>query len=105
MLSSFHMEPYQSDEIKPFLGNNCGAWSLNFEHHSKDASSSVDIYIYSSLNCSVGIFCRYNHWARASPWLTGSNPRDNIMPIDGDNGFFPTTGNELVSFSLSLVPL
>lgn len=38
---------------------------------------------------------KYNHWARASPWLTGSNPRDNIMPIDGDNGFFPTTGNEL----------
>ncbi|XP_059433882.1 probable helicase MAGATAMA 3 isoform X1 [Corylus avellana] len=38
---------------------------------------------------------KYNHWARASPWLTSSNPRDNIMPIDGDNGFFPTTGNEL----------
>ncbi|KAG6711208.1 hypothetical protein I3842_05G042000 [Carya illinoinensis] len=38
---------------------------------------------------------KYNHWARASPWLTGSNPRDNIMPIDGDDGFFPTTGNEL----------
>ncbi|XP_062178098.1 probable helicase MAGATAMA 3 isoform X2 [Alnus glutinosa] len=38
---------------------------------------------------------KYNYWARASPWLTGSNPRDNIMPIDGDNGFFPTTGNEL----------
>ncbi|XP_041011568.1 probable helicase MAGATAMA 3 isoform X3 [Juglans microcarpa x Juglans regia] len=38
---------------------------------------------------------KYNHWARASPWLTGNNPRDNIMPIDGDDGFFPTTGNEL----------
>ncbi|XP_035540591.1 probable helicase MAGATAMA 3 isoform X4 [Juglans regia] len=38
---------------------------------------------------------KYNHWALASPWLTGNNPRDNIMPIDGDDGFFPTTGNEL----------
>jgi len=27
------------------------------------------------------------------------------MPIDGDNGFFPTTGNELVGFSLSHVLL
>lgn len=42
---------------------------------------------------------------RASPWLTGNNPRDNIMPIDGDDGFFPTTGNELVSSSVFLVPL
>uniref|UniRef100_A0A2P2LL90 Uncharacterized protein MANES_09G064900 n=1 Tax=Rhizophora mucronata TaxID=61149 RepID=A0A2P2LL90_RHIMU len=38
---------------------------------------------------------KYNHWARASPWLTGSNPRDLIMPRDGDNGYFPSTGNEL----------
>ncbi|KAB1206980.1 putative helicase MAGATAMA 3 [Morella rubra] len=38
---------------------------------------------------------KYNHWARASPWLTGSNPRDTIMPVNGDDGFFPTTGNEL----------
>ncbi|KAH9752045.1 putative helicase MAGATAMA 3 [Citrus sinensis] len=38
---------------------------------------------------------KYNHWGRASPWLVGANPRDNIMPIDGDDGFFPTTGNEL----------
>ncbi|KAI7747676.1 hypothetical protein M8C21_029014 [Ambrosia artemisiifolia] len=34
-------------------------------------------------------------WAIASPWLTGINPRDAKMPIDGDDGFFPTTGNDL----------
>ncbi|XP_025013172.1 probable helicase MAGATAMA 3 isoform X2 [Ricinus communis] len=38
---------------------------------------------------------KYNHWARASPWMIGNNPRDNIMPKDGDDGYFPTTGNEL----------
>ncbi|XP_039140308.1 probable helicase MAGATAMA 3 [Dioscorea cayenensis subsp. rotundata] len=37
---------------------------------------------------------KYYHWTKASPWLTGVNPRDMIMPIDGDDGFFPT-GNEL----------
>ncbi|XP_010548919.1 PREDICTED: probable helicase MAGATAMA 3 [Tarenaya hassleriana] len=35
------------------------------------------------------------HWKQASPWLFGGNPRDAIMPVDGDDGFFPTTGNEL----------
>ncbi|KAK3144776.1 hypothetical protein QOZ80_4AG0317720 [Eleusine coracana subsp. coracana] len=34
------------------------------------------------------------HWMKASPWLFGGNPRDQIMPIDGDDGFYPT-GNEL----------
>ncbi|KAJ4847368.1 putative helicase MAGATAMA 3 [Turnera subulata] len=38
---------------------------------------------------------KHNHWTRASPWLTGNNPRDMIMPTDGDDGFFPTTGNDL----------
>ncbi|XP_017970760.1 PREDICTED: probable helicase MAGATAMA 3 isoform X2 [Theobroma cacao] len=38
---------------------------------------------------------KYKHWGWASPWLMGTNPRDIIMPIDGDDGFFPTTGNEL----------
>ncbi|KAK1274911.1 putative helicase MAGATAMA 3 [Acorus gramineus] len=38
---------------------------------------------------------RYHHWIMASPWLTNSNPRDEIMPIDGDDGFFPSSGNEL----------
>lgn len=39
---------------------------------------------------------RYNQWAKASPWLSGLNPRDMIMPVDGDDGFFPTSGNEMV---------
>ncbi|KAH7518206.1 probable helicase MAGATAMA 3 isoform X2 [Ziziphus jujuba] len=38
---------------------------------------------------------KINHWGRAAPWLSGSNPRDDVMPVDGDDGFFPTTGNEL----------
>ncbi|KAL2454450.1 putative helicase MAGATAMA 3 [Abeliophyllum distichum] len=38
---------------------------------------------------------KYNHWERASPWLIGMNPRDTVMPINGDDGFFPTSGNEL----------
>ncbi|PKI50261.1 probable helicase MAGATAMA 3 [Punica granatum] len=38
---------------------------------------------------------KYIQWGQASPWLSGVNPRDEIMPIDGDDGFFPTTGNEL----------
>ncbi|RRT60391.1 hypothetical protein B296_00045009 [Ensete ventricosum] len=37
---------------------------------------------------------RYCHWKNASPWLSGANPRDLIMPVDGDDGFYPT-GNEL----------
>ncbi|RYR17418.1 hypothetical protein Ahy_B03g062170 isoform A [Arachis hypogaea] len=35
------------------------------------------------------------HWGLASPWLNSVNPRDSLMPKDGDDGFFPTTGNEL----------
>ncbi|XP_058765700.1 probable helicase MAGATAMA 3 isoform X2 [Vicia villosa] len=35
------------------------------------------------------------HWKLASPWLHSVNPRDSLMPKDGDDGFFPTTGNEL----------
>ncbi|KAK6253995.1 hypothetical protein QUC31_015715 [Theobroma cacao] len=45
---------------------------------------------------------KYKHWGWASPWLMGTNPRDIIMPIDGDDGFFPTTGNELVGLSLAI---
>ncbi|KAK3142623.1 hypothetical protein QOZ80_4BG0349090 [Eleusine coracana subsp. coracana] len=37
---------------------------------------------------------KHAHWMKASPWLFGGNPRDQIMPIDGDDGFYPT-GNEL----------
>lgn len=43
------------------------------------------------------VYFRMNHWLKASPWLTGINPRDAKMPKDGDDGFFPTTGNDLVS--------
>lgn len=38
---------------------------------------------------------KYNQWQKASPWLSGTNPRDAKMPQNGDDGFFPTTGNEL----------
>ncbi|CAN6438865.1 unnamed protein product [Victoria cruziana] len=38
---------------------------------------------------------KYVNWVKASPWLTGTNPRDEIMPEDGDDGFFPITGNDL----------
>lgn len=38
---------------------------------------------------------KQRHWRLASPWLHGINPRDSLMPKDGDDGFFPTTGNEL----------
>ncbi|XP_050228879.1 probable helicase MAGATAMA 3 [Mercurialis annua] len=49
------------------------------------------------INCgpTLPIQEKYNHWARASPWMAGINPRDQNMPIDGDDGYFPTTGNEL----------
>ncbi|KAM0870160.1 hypothetical protein ACQ4PT_040201 [Festuca glaucescens] len=34
------------------------------------------------------------NWMKASPWLIGANPQDLIMPVDGDDGFYPT-GNDL----------
>ncbi|KAG2262620.1 hypothetical protein Bca52824_069699 [Brassica carinata] len=37
-----------------------------------------------------------NHWAQASPWVLSVNPRDAIMPEDGDDGLFPTSGNDMV---------
>ncbi|KAJ0266368.1 DNA2/NAM7 helicase-like [Hirschfeldia incana] len=36
-----------------------------------------------------------NHWAQASPWSLSVNPRDAIMPEDGDDGCFPTSGNDM----------
>ncbi|AQK62916.1 putative helicase MAGATAMA 3 [Zea mays] len=42
------------------------------------------------------------HWIKASPWLLGANPRDLIMPVDGDDGFYPT-GNELVLFYIGIL--
>ncbi|EPS61531.1 hypothetical protein M569_13264, partial [Genlisea aurea] len=41
------------------------------------------------------MYSRYEHWLKASPWLTGISPRDKIGPKNGDDGFFPTTGIEL----------
>ncbi len=48
------------------------------------------------------MFTRYKHWERASPWLVGANPRDLVMPVDGDDGFFPTSGNEMVGINLAI---
>lgn len=60
---------------------------------------SFNIFIPPWVNLSLSnpLVCRYNHWALASPWILGVNPRDAIMPEDGDDGFFPTSGNEMVS--------
>ncbi|GAB2275183.1 hypothetical protein Dimus_009945 [Dionaea muscipula] len=38
---------------------------------------------------------KYLLWVKASPWLKGANPRDVNMPVNGDDGFFPVTGNDL----------
>lgn len=39
-----------------------------------------------------------DNWIKASPWLNQSvNPRDLIMPTDGDDGFFPASANQFVS--------
>jgi senataxin len=38
------------------------------------------------------------HWIKASPWIGQRvNPRDLNMPVDGDDGFFPTSGSQFVS--------
>lgn len=61
--------------------------------------SSIDVFLMMHLVLvNRLIFFRIKHWTKASPWLTGINPRDAKMPKDGDDGFFPTTGNELVSY-------
>lgn len=56
-----------------------------------------------ALALNIVKFCRYVMWGQASPWLTGINPRDEIVPKDGDDGVFPTTGNELVSLRLAIL--
>ena len=53
-----------------------------------------------NLTVEFSILYRYNHWTKASPWLGGTNPRDAIMPKNGDDGFFPTTGNDLVCYNI-----
>ncbi|KAM3296075.1 hypothetical protein ACQJBY_038427 [Aegilops geniculata] len=42
----------------------------------------------------LDIESKHANWMKASPWLIGANPRDLIMPVDGDDGFYPT-GNDL----------
>ncbi|GLJ40367.1 hypothetical protein SUGI_0830590 [Cryptomeria japonica] len=37
---------------------------------------------------------KFENWMKASPWMNKINPRDMIMPMDGDDGFYPTTGND-----------
>lgn len=71
--------------------------------HTKLFNVNISTYILSfkrfSYNFSTVFFSlgRHRHWRLASPWLHSINPRDSLMPKDGDDGFFPTTGNELVS--------
>uniref|UniRef100_M1BQP2 SEN1 n=1 Tax=Solanum tuberosum TaxID=4113 RepID=M1BQP2_SOLTU len=43
----------------------------------------------------------YKHWGQASPWLGRINPLDQEMPINGDDKFFPTSGNDLSEVSCS----
>ncbi|GAB2213995.1 hypothetical protein Droror1_Dr00018325 [Drosera rotundifolia] len=38
---------------------------------------------------------RFCNFALTSPWMTGNNIRDMSMPVNGDDGFYPVTGNEL----------
>lgn len=64
---------------------------------------SFKLTFYNNASCFVKhliFFNRKKQWTKASPWLTGINPRDAIMPKDGDDGFYPTTGNDLVSYSV-----
>lgn len=95
---------FMTNTLKDKITNYCIIfWGWNPQHHSRSVvlcwNCDVCVVVLSVCNC------RINHWGRAAPWLSGSNPRDVIMPVDGDDGFFPFTGNELVSlvFSLSII--
>ncbi|XP_034220367.1 probable helicase MAGATAMA 3 isoform X10 [Prunus dulcis] len=57
--------------------------------HSSSGSQTI------KLRQKLTVQEKFHHWQLASPWLSGSNPREEIMPVNGDDGFFPTTGNEL----------
>ncbi|ONI36034.1 hypothetical protein PRUPE_1G566100 [Prunus persica] len=57
--------------------------------HSSSGSQNI------KLRQKLTVQEKFHHWQLASPWLSGSNPREEIMPVNGDDGFFPTTGNEL----------
>ncbi|CAM6125409.1 unnamed protein product [Calypogeia fissa] len=53
-------------------------------------SGTVEIAIREELPYAEKI----ENWLKASPWLgTGVNPRDLIMPVDGDDGYFPPSHN------------
>ncbi|XP_049345883.1 probable helicase MAGATAMA 3 [Solanum verrucosum] len=75
----------------------------NFEKSSSILRRKLDNLVckFSEEGCKFLYFgklfelCRYKHWGQASPWLGGINPLDHEMPIDGDDGFFPTSGNDL----------
>ncbi|KAG5550075.1 hypothetical protein RHGRI_015137 [Rhododendron griersonianum] len=73
----------------PFRKN--GAEEKKFPGRSTFLGLGVTFILF----CSVESRERYNHWEKASPWLSGINPRDAKMPENGDDGFFPTSGNEL----------
>ncbi|XP_034220334.1 probable helicase MAGATAMA 3 isoform X6 [Prunus dulcis] len=75
------LEEFIKDNLNESQQNAIQQWVTNHKASAK-------------VNCS-GEFFRFHHWQLASPWLSGSNPREEIMPVNGDDGFFPTTGNEL----------
>ncbi|RZS07069.1 hypothetical protein BHM03_00037833 [Ensete ventricosum] len=67
----------------------------SFSPHGEKESPIGDLSPASDERCGELVkIHRYCHWKNASPWLSGANPRDLIMPVDGDDGFYPT-GNEL----------
>ncbi|KAH0693690.1 hypothetical protein KY290_021874 [Solanum tuberosum] len=41
------------------------------------------------------LFHKIQTLGQTSPWLGGINPLDQEMPINGDDEFFPTSGNDL----------
>lgn len=65
--------------------------------HATPAGVQSDQGKLGGVKCRSELLIRdkYNHWEKASPWLAGINPRDALMPVDGDDGFFPTSGNDL----------
>ncbi|KAE9447866.1 hypothetical protein C3L33_20240, partial [Rhododendron williamsianum] len=67
----------------PFRKN--GAEEKKFPGRSTFLGLGVTFILF----CSVESWERYNHWEKASPWLSGINPRDAKMPENGDDGFFP----------------
>ncbi|KAJ3675167.1 hypothetical protein LUZ60_004209 [Juncus effusus] len=63
-------------------------------HSAPARIQSKGVHSVRKHNTVLEIQDRYDNWTKASPWIHGINPRDLIMPIDGDDGFYPT-GNEL----------